>query len=143
MQPVLQVREGTRRTFPAAANGIDQRKEVEMRFLPRKAVLGMAAIAGLLAISHSVTGAADFARKERLAISREVPPDDTLGLECMAEATAFTEVADLAYVYKEEGDVFAGALFDLREQLLDCLATSSEDPDARSFTPSSEGIKSI
>ncbi|SFA77860.1 hypothetical protein SAMN03159496_00300 [Rhizobium sp. NFR07] len=122
-----------------------------MRFPIRKAVLGMAAMASLLAISYATTGAADLARGDRLSIPRAIPQaslqtipkDDTLGLECIAEATAFTEVADLAYVFKEDGDVFTGALFDLREQLLDCLATSSEEQDDQSFTPSRQDMRSI
>jgi hypothetical protein len=114
-----------------------------MRFLPHKAILGMAAMASLLAISYATTGAADLARNDRLSISRTAPQDDTLGLDCIAEASAFTEVADLAYVFKEDGGVFAGALFDLREQLLDCLATSSEERDDQSFTPSRQDMRSI
>ncbi|WJH38133.1 hypothetical protein N7E02_01760 (plasmid) [Aliirhizobium terrae] len=122
-----------------------------MRFPIRKAVLGMAAMASLLAISHAMTSAADLAQSDRLSIPRaipqaspqNIPEDDTLGLDCVAEATAFTEVADLAYVFKEDGGVLAGALFDLREQLLDCLATSSEERDGQSFTPSRQEMRSI
>lgn len=118
-----------------------------MRFSIRKAVFGMTAMASLLASFHTTTSAADLSRNDRLSIARASPQnireDDTLGLDCVAEATAFIEVADLAYVFKEDGGVFAGALFDLREQLLDCLATSSEERDGQSFTPSRQDVRSI
>jgi hypothetical protein len=48
-------------------------------------------------------------------------------LECNAEAAAFSEVADLAYSFRDRGDVFADALFELREQLRDCLPAASDD----------------
>jgi hypothetical protein len=114
-----------------------------MRFLPRKAIFGMAAMAAVLGASLATAGASDPLRTDRLVATPAIPPEDTLGLDCVAEATAFTEVADLAYVFKEDGDVFAGALFDLREQLLDCLATSSEERDDQSFTPSRQDMRSI
>lgn len=110
-----------------------------MRFRPRKAVFGMVAAATVLGASAAVSGASGPTRNDRFSI----PQDDTLGLDCVAEASAFTEVADLAYVFKEDGDVFTGALFDLREQLLDCLATSSEERDDQSSTPSSQTMRAI
>lgn len=110
-----------------------------MRFLPRKAVFGMVAAAAVLGASAAISAASGPTRNDRFSI----PQDDTLGLDCVAEASAFTEVADLAYVFKEDGDVFTGALFDLREQLLDCLATSSEERDDQSSTPSSQTMRAI
>lgn len=53
-------------------------------------------------------------------------------VECEAEAVAFTEVADLANAFGSAGVVFAGALFELREQLVDCLVVWHEDEQDRS-----------
>ncbi len=48
-------------------------------------------------------------------------------VECEAEAIAFTEVADLAIAFGSAGELFAGALFELREQLVDCLVVADEN----------------
>lgn len=61
---------------------------------------------------------------------------------CAVEAAAYTEVFDLAHSYRTKGDVFAAALDALREQLLDCLATS-EMPDDGFAIPSRDGGRSI
>ena len=109
-----------------------------MRFLPPIAMLAITAALGL---SAATAGAAELMRSDRFATA--IPRDDTLGLDCVAEATAFTEVADLAYLYRDEDGVFEGALFDLREQLLDCLATSSEEPAGQPVTPSRQQTTAI
>jgi hypothetical protein len=120
---------------------MDQRKEVQMRFLPPAATLASVAIATILALSSATAGATELMRSDRFRPA--IPQDDTLGLDCVAEATAFTEVADLAYLYRDEDDVFAGALFDLREQLLDCLATSGEEPAGQTFMPGRQKMTAI
>lgn len=60
----------------------------------------------------------------------------TVGTDCVAEASAFTEVADLASLYREDAEVFASAIEELRDQLLDCLATF-DDSEGRSMYPAS------
>lgn len=63
--------------------------------------------------------------------------------DCVAEAAAFTEVADLASLYREDADVFASAIEELRDQLLDCLATF-DDSEGRSMYPASnDRLKTI
>lgn len=63
-------------------------------------------------------------------------------IACIAEASAFAEVADLAYLYRENGEVFAGAIEELRGQLLDCLATF-DDSDGQSAYPAGNRLKLI
>lgn len=43
-------------------------------------------------------------------------------------------MADLASLYSEDADVFASAIEELRDQLLDCLATF-DDSEGRSMYP--------
>lgn len=61
---------------------------------------------------------------------------------CTAEATAYAEVADIAHAYDDSEDLFAGALYELREQLLDCLAATGEDEGQGLFMPSLDGGES-
>ncbi|WP_313200417.1 hypothetical protein [Rhizobium sp.] len=63
-------------------------------------------------------------------------------IACVAEASAFVEVADLAYLYRENGEVFAGAIEELRDQLLDCLATF-DDGQGQSAYPAGDRLKLI
>lgn len=62
---------------------------------------------------------------------------------CSVEAAAYLEVSDLAHMYRDSGDVFADALYDLREQLLDCLATSGDMPEDGMSMPSRDNGRSI
>ncbi|TWF58966.1 hypothetical protein [Neorhizobium alkalisoli] len=62
---------------------------------------------------------------------------------CSVEAAAYLEVSDLAHMYRDSGDVFADALYDLREQLLDCLATSGDMPEDGMSMPSRDDGRSI
>jgi hypothetical protein len=61
----------------------------------------------------------------------------SVSTRCAAEAAAYSDVAGIANSYKDSG-IFADALYDLREQLLDCLATSDEEPDDGSLLPSGD-----
>jgi hypothetical protein len=63
-------------------------------------------------------------------------------IACVAEASAFTEVADLAYLYRDNGEVFAGAIEELRDQLLDCLATFDDD-EGQSAYPAGDRLTPI
>lgn len=63
-------------------------------------------------------------------------------IACVAEASAFVEVADLAYLYRENGEVFAGAIEELRDQLLDYLATF-DDGEGQSAYPAGDRLKLI
>ncbi|AYD02992.1 hypothetical protein [Neorhizobium sp. NCHU2750] len=64
------------------------------------------------------------------------------GPRCAVEAAAYSEVADLALTYRDGDDLFGDALYDLREQLLDCLA-SLEKPSEDDTLPSAEAVRSI
>ncbi|MFK4769471.1 hypothetical protein [Rhizobium sp. ZW T2_16] len=63
-------------------------------------------------------------------------------IACVAKASAFAEVADLAYLYRENGEVFVGAIEELRDQLLDCLATF-DDGEGQSAYPAGNRLKLI
>jgi hypothetical protein len=99
----------------------------------------LSAFAGLIALSATTAHASEWAFDSSIKLLR----DDVPALaSCATEASAFAEVADLAYIYREDGDIFAGALFDLRDQLLDCLATSDDD-ESSGVTVASSQTKSI
>ncbi|MDM9624968.1 hypothetical protein QTL95_03595 [Rhizobium sp. S152] len=50
--------------------------------------------------------------------------DGDIDYQCVPEATAFAEVADLAYSFRSESGVFTNALDGLRDQLIDCLVAT-------------------
>ncbi|WP_113176919.1 hypothetical protein [Rhizobium sp.] len=50
--------------------------------------------------------------------------DSDIDYPCVSEAIAFTEVADLAYSFRDESGVFTNALDGLRDQLIDCLVAT-------------------
>ena len=96
--------------------------------------IALPAFAGLIALSATTAAASEWASDVPLELLR----DDAPGISsCATEASAFAEVADLAHIYREDGSIFAGALFDLREQLLDCLATSDDGVGSDIVVPSS------
>ncbi|GEM_PF-2534821 len=66
-----------------------------------------------------------------------------VGTDCVAEASAFTEVADLASLYREDADVFASAIKELRDQLLDCLATFDDSEERGKYPAGSDRLKLI
>lgn len=80
----------------------------------------LSSIAAATAVILAATAAGSM---ELLAPKLSVPgmsaekPD----IGCVTEAAAYSEVGDLALIYGDEADVFAGALHDLREQLIGCL----------------------
>lgn len=76
-------------------------------------------------------------------ISAVLTRPDGIETDCVAEASAFTEVTDLASLYREDADVFTSAIEELRDQLLDCLATF-DDSEGRSMYPAgSDRLKLI
>lgn len=91
--------------------------------LPTIAAIGVFSLGALAAHAASPT------------VSGKAPIADhaVIAVECEAEAAAFTEVADLAYAFANAGDVFASALFELREQLMDCLVVADDDDRSRPF----------
>ena len=93
-----------------------------MRF-PNCLKTSMVVVTTLVASSfaHAGTDAARY--PDRLRDSTDP------GVECVAEAAAFMEVAGLAHSFRSDGELFAGALYDLREQLFDCLAATEEGPN--------------
>ncbi|MBO9126658.1 MULTISPECIES: hypothetical protein [unclassified Rhizobium] len=50
--------------------------------------------------------------------------DGDVDYQCVSEAAAFIEVADLAYSFRSESGVFTNALDGLRDQLIDCLVAT-------------------
>lgn len=86
------------------------------------------ALLGITSLSPSLTSAGSAGN-----FNLQTQPTGT-DFACVAEASAYAEVADLAYLYREDGEVFATAIEDLRDQLLDCLATFDHS-DERSLSP--------
>jgi len=96
-----------------------------------------AALLGIAVLAPSLAAAGPAENPPTLMQSRGT------GVDCVAKASAFTEVADLAYLYREDGDVFAGAIDELRDQLLDCLATSDDSEVPSAYPAGSDRLKLI